>query len=167
MTTEFEKLITAIIISDVGTVRQLVKDNPAINKIKTKNNQYPIELARAKGLKKIEAILLLSWDDNRIFYSDLELKKFIGQLISELSEDYFCSWWEPMIEFEFWRNGIASEITLSGKVVALDKIEMGELLMLATRLGYWAYWNDNLNENVQPIALRDWRRKFARSWQSS
>ena len=159
--TEIEKLIIAIINSDVDTVRQVATNNPSINKIKSKNNQYPIELAKAKGLKKIEAILLLSWEDNRLFYTEVELKKFIGELISELCEDYFCSWWETKIELEFWKYGNTLEIIMPHKFIMIDKNELKELILLAKRLGYWAYWDENLDtENVQPILLRDWKRKF-------
>jgi len=161
MTSEIEKLIIAIINSDVVTVRQLATNNPSINKIKSKNNQYPIELAKAKGLKKIEGILILSWDDNRRFYSFSEQKKFIAQLICELSEQYFLTWWEPNIEFEFWKYGNKPEITMPHKYIKIDKIEMKELIMLAERMGYWAYWDDKLNcENVQPITISDWKRYF-------
>jgi hypothetical protein len=161
MTSEIDKLTTAILDSDITTVRQLVTANPLITWTKTKNDQFPIELAKAKGLKRIETILLLHSDNNKSFYSDLELKNFIGQLISELSEEIYCAGWLEGIEKKLWRLGNDTNLTSLDKDVRVDKEEIKELIALANKLNYWAIWDDNYKpDNIRPIKLTDWEKRF-------
>lgn len=154
MTTEIEKLTNAIINGDIVTVRQIVAANPSIIGTKTQNNQFPTELAKSKGLKRIEAILLLSSDDNKQFYSVIELESFIGQLISELSEEIYAAGWLGGIEEELWRLSDTTSLTLPNR---MDREEINELRRLADKLGYWATWDDNYQpDNIKPIKLKDW-----------
>jgi len=154
MTTEIEKLTNAIINGDIVTVRQIVAANPSIIRTKTQDNQFPTELAKSKGLKRIEAILLLSSDDNKQFYSVIELESFIGQLISELSEEIYAAGWLGGIEEELWRLSDTTSLTLPNR---MDREEINELRRLADKLGYWATWDDNYQpNNIKPIKLKDW-----------
>jgi hypothetical protein len=158
MPTEMEKLTSAIVNSHIRAVRQIVRANPFIARTKTENNQFPIELAKSKRLKRIEGILLLSSDDNKQFYSDIELEAFIGQLISELSEEIYAAGWNEGIEDELWSLRNATILPLPNR---MDKEEINELVMLADKLGYWATWDDNYEpDNIRPIKLEDWKKRF-------
>ena len=162
MTNRIDELATGILNGDIKTVRQLLTNDSALNNIRTRNNQFPIELAKSKGLKRIETILLLSSENNLRFYSNIELKHFVGQLISELSEEMYAAGWLDGIENKLWELSNDKTLTTLDNV-RVDITEIRELRNLADRLGYWAVWDDNyLPDNVRPIKITDWTKEFVK-----
>lgn len=159
--TTIDKLTTAIQGGDIKAVRQIIKTDPSLGKQKTRTNQFPIELARDKGLKRIEAILLLNSDDDKQFYRDKELSDFIGHLISELSEDIYSAGWAEGIERELWCRSEGIDIYPNENKSRVNKNEIDELRALADKLGYWAFWDDSCDtDNIRPIKIEDWKRRI-------
>lgn len=155
-----DKLTSAILEGDIETVRQIIKNEPSLNKQKTRNNQFLIELTKDKGVKRIEAILLLSSEDNKQFYQKQELVNFIGQLISELSESIYCAGWFDGIERELWNLSEDTDImSINNEMYTINKNEVYELRSLADKLGYWVIWDDNYKPDCKrPIKIDDWKR---------
>ncbi len=83
-------LISAILYSDVETVRELLKSSSLLVNERTESGDLPIELAKKKGLKKIE-VLFVQHIDWTSCYSKDELKQLLVEFISEISEDYFTA----------------------------------------------------------------------------
>jgi hypothetical protein len=159
--TNVDKLATAILNGNIKAVRQIVGSDPSLASQKTRSNQFPIELAKEKGLKRIEAILLLTSADNKQLYQDNQLSDFIGHLISELSEDIYSAGWIDGIEKELWYRSEGIDINPNENTSRIDKNEIDELRALANKLGYWAYWDDNCeSNNIRPIKIEDWKRRI-------
>lgn len=79
-----------IINSDINGVRKIAKENKEWLLVKTENNEYPIELARKKGIHRIEVAIARNINF-RQFYSISELQSLLIDYIFEISEEYFCA----------------------------------------------------------------------------
>lgn len=72
-------LVKAILDSDIPTVRQITN---------TDNDEYPIELAKKKGIYRIE-VTIPRQIDYLNFYNQAQLQELLLNYIFELSEDYY------------------------------------------------------------------------------
>ena len=154
------RLIKAILDSDSETVRKLLKSSTALINQRTELGDLPIDLAKKKGLKRIE-VLFVKYTDWTSAYSKEELKELLVDFISELSQDYFAAGWLNGIEFDTWdliSKGIISDafslVTLSED---LDTIE--DLKSLSNITGTWAIWDEAVGDAI-PIEMDDWKQKI-------
>jgi len=154
------RLIKAILDSDSETVRKLLKSSSALINQRTELGDLPIELAKKKGLKRIE-VLFVKYTNWTSSYSKEELKELLVDFISELSQDYFAAGWLNGIEFDTWdliSKGIISDafslVTLSED---LDTIE--DLKSLSNITGTWVIWDETVGDAI-PIEMDEWKQKI-------
>lgn len=153
------ELVKAILNSDIEKVRIILKEDPNAGNIKTALGEFPIELAKNKGIKRIEALFIryTNWTNT---YSEKELKYLLVDLISELSEETYCASWLDKIEYEIWKiiNQEADTKTIKvwSKRGDLEIVEDLNYLKDVTKS--WAYWDEASGEPI-PIDLADWKEK--------
>lgn len=151
------ELINAILDSDIVKVRTILKDEPEAAKIKTGLNELPIELAKKKGLKRIE-VLFIRYTNWATIYSEKELKYLLVDLIAELSEDTYCAGWLDKIEFEIWEiiNQEADIKTVEVWRKRGDLETVDDLNYLKDVTNSWAWWAEDSDEPI-PINLTNWQ----------
>lgn len=119
-----------------------------------------VKLAKNKGLKIIETILVNRLPNAISQYSDNEKQILISSLISEISEDIYCAGWYSDIEFELW-NWIKDESTIpEGLNHRVIKKDLSELQMLSNKLQLWAHWTDT--EEEKSIGIEEWKELVKR-----
>lgn len=142
----------AIIDSDIAAVRQIATTDKVLLMTKTDNDEYPIELAKKKGIHRIEVAIAQQIDYKR-FYTQAQLQRLLLNYISEISEEYFCAGWQDSIEFllwdlfqqdykdikehEFWRK--------------IDQQELEDMRFLAEATNCWAIWDEEKEEMTIPL----------------
>ena len=153
-------LIQAILNSDTPKVRKILYENPDQADKKSDAGDLPIEIARKRGLKKIEVLFVttLNWE---VAYTKSALQNLLVDFIAELSEETYCAGWLLNIELETWKliSGTADASTqnLWKRRGDLDAIE--DLRKLKELSGTWAIWDDSVGDAV-PISLEEWKEKI-------
>jgi len=119
-----------------------------------------VRLAKNKGVKLIETIIINRFPNAINHYNENEKQNLITNLISEISEEIYCAGWYINIEFELW-TWINDESTipegLNHRVIKKDLIELQKL---SNKLKMWAYWHNTDEE--KSIEISEWREIYKR-----
>lgn len=149
-----EKIKFAILDSDLNQLKELLSEHNVFPNTQSEISEI-VELAKNKGIRKIEALLILQSDFVLNMYGINEKKKLIIELISELSEDIYCSGWNDGIEYDLWAWGNGkTEPTelLKNRLIIEDSV-------LVTKLGVktnlWAKWSES-DSDPKAISLAEW-----------
>ncbi|SNC77544.1 hypothetical protein SAMN06265337_4132 [Hymenobacter gelipurpurascens] len=158
-----DELIRAIINTHLFQVRALAKTKPKLLKQLTPTGQSPLELAKAKGHKRIETAIARAVDVHA-YYSATELQQLLVDYIAEMSEEYYASGWNDSIECELWALLVGDD--LEGDLQRrwtrhIDPEELVDLRFLVEHTQSWAMWNDNQQNapdanKVLILELPDW-----------
>ncbi|QIL78350.1 hypothetical protein [Hymenobacter sp. HDW8] len=161
------ELISAILHTHVGQVRAFVHTKPELLTQLTPNGQLPLELAKAKGHKRIETAIARAMDV-KAHYSAAELQQLLVDYIADMSEEYYAAGWYDSIECELWALLMGDD--LGGGLQRrwnrlIDPEELADLRFLAEHTQCWAMWNENHHndpnaEDVLVVALPDWQPMF-------
>ncbi len=112
-----------------------------------------VKLARNKGIKIIEAILINQVPSALSFYSEKEREQLIVNTISELSQDIYAAGWLHRIEYQLWewsKQNVPEWINF--RVIEDDLID---LRGMAEKLNLWAVWDEKKEEIA--ISLDEWK----------
>jgi hypothetical protein len=76
----------------------------------------------------------------------------LADLMSRLSEDYYCAGWLIGLEYDLWRAIFAERRFGFGEIPAYDLLQLARL---ADQLGGWVVWDD---EKHKPkfVFLNEW-----------
>jgi hypothetical protein len=149
-------LVKAIINSDIAAVRQIATTNKVLLTTKTDNDEYPIELAKKKGIHRIE-VAIARQIDYQSFYTQAQLQKLLLNYISELSEEYYCASWLDSIEFQLWdllQQQYEDIIKIDFWRKRVDKEELEDMRFLAEATNCWGIWDEE--PEAIPIPLEQW-----------
>ncbi len=153
------ELLTAILRSDTDAVRHLLIHKPALASELTLNNELPIQVAKAKGHKEIEATFVryTNWQES---YSFAELKALLVDFISWLSEECFAASWLDKIEFELWElmnDSVAPASSVWERRGTWESVRDLQNLMNITQS--WAMWDEATGSPVS-VSLVQWHAIF-------
>ena len=153
-----KELKSAILESDLVKLNLLLSDN-TIRELNSNEIKEVVKLSKDKGVVKIETTILLKYKSELDSYSERDKEKLIISLISELSEDIYCSGWNNGIEKELWDWG--NGISEPNEVFARRVIESDAKLAVdfGNEIGFWAEWNDEQSEPY-PISISEWTTKL-------
>jgi hypothetical protein len=158
-------LVKAIIDSDIAAVRQIATRDKSLLMTRTDNDEYPIELAKKKGIHRIE-VAIARQIEYKIFYTQARLQRLLLNYISEISEEYFCAGWNDSIEFLLWdllqqeyKDIIEHEFW---RRIELQELE--DMKFLAEVTNCWAIWDEENEEITVPLEqwipiYDDWKAK--------
>jgi hypothetical protein len=152
------ELKSAILESDLAKLNLLLNENRT-DELSTQEVKELIKLGKDKGVAKIESALLLKYKSELDKYSKEDKEKLIISLISELSEDIYCSGWNSGIEKELWDWG--NGITEPNEIFVRRVIESDAKLAVdfGNEIGFWADWNDEQME-AKTISIKEWTKKL-------
>ena len=157
------ELLVAVLNSNVERVRHLLTHEPELAQQRSPSGDWPIKVAKDKGLKKIEALFVryANWEGT---YSDGELKSLLVDLIAELSEDYYAAGWLDGIEFELWQlihDVDRGPITLRIWTRRSDLESLNDLRQLMVLTESWAMWDDDAGTPVI-VNMPQWQEALRR-----
>lgn len=158
-------LVKAIIDSDIAAVRQIATIDKTLLITKTDNDEYPVELAKKKGIHRIE-VAIARQIDYQNFYTQSQLQRLLLNYISELSEEYYCAGWLDSIEFQLWdllQQNYEDIIKVDFWRKRVDKEELQDMRFLAQTTNCWAIWDEEKEEMTIP--LDQWIPKYE-SWKA-
>jgi hypothetical protein len=159
-----DELISAILHTHLAQVRALVQTKPELLTQQTPNQQSPLELAKAKGHKRIETAIARAVDVHTC-YSAAELQQLLVDYIAEMSEEYYAAGWLDSIECELWALLVGDDMggdLQQSWTRRIDSEELADLRFLAEHTQRWAMWNDNQHndpdaDEVIVVELPDWQ----------
>ncbi|AYA36388.1 hypothetical protein D3Y59_04525 [Hymenobacter oligotrophus] len=162
-----KELVNAIINAHLDKVRVLVRTNPELLTQQTPNGYTPVELAKAKGHKKIETAIARATGVPECYTAD-ELRQLLVDYVAWLSEEYYAAGWYDSIEYKLWALVIHDKLECTHQQWWRKRIgteELADLKFLSERTQAWAMWNDEHPndpdaEDVLVVALIDWQPMY-------
>lgn len=80
----------------------------------------------------------------------------LSDLMSELSEEYYCAGWLMGLEYALWEAVIGKRSTFGGS--PLEKADIDNLRFFSEKCGGWIYWDDEKGETFAPLDA--WKAAF-------
>jgi hypothetical protein len=155
-------LTDAILNGDIGRVRALIRDRPALMSEPGASGTLPLDLARNKGRVDAEVALAVAGAPG---HRVRDARELLERMMSELSNDFACAGWLSELEYLLWASVVGDGPAVADRdacgLGALGPEASSDLGRLARAACGWYVW-DASTSKATFLAMDEWIEEYSR-----